>query len=306
MFLAPNTLPLVEDNSADTNVYAEGGSLLAEPITPLSDALQTHEARFRAMSDASPLGIFATDAEGHCVYTNAAYQKISGLDSKQALGSNWIVAIHPEDRERVLAESRDVVWSQAPFQTEFRFLRDDGSVVWARINSAALFDGMEPHSRVKTVEDITERKTTEFALQAAQKALFEEKERAQVTLNSIGEAVLATDLEGNVTYLNLVAEMMTGWSHEDARGRPLAEVFKLIDGTTRLTVANPAQRAIVENKTVGLTTDCVLVRRSGAESVIEDSTAPIHNRDGGVIGAVIVFHDVSDARALALKRGHLA
>lgn len=270
------------------------------------DALRASEVRFRAMSDASPLGIFVSDVEGNCVYTNAAYHKISGLTYEETLGTQWSLAIHPDDRQRVLAEWRDAARSQAPFQTEFRFLQPDESVVWARVNSAAMRDGRDPCGRVKTVEDITERKATEFALRAAEEALFEEKERAQVTLNSIGDAVLTTDLLGNVTYLNLVAETMTGWSREEALSRPLSEVFQIIDGTTHQTAPNPAQRAIRENRTVGLAADSVLVRRDGVESAIEDSAAPIHNRDGSVAGAVIVFHDVSESRAMVLKMAHLA
>ncbi len=270
------------------------------------NALRDSEARFRAMSDASPLGIFVADAQGGCIYTNAAYQGISGLSLARTLGTNWSTAIHPEDRERVLAEWRNAALGLAPFQTEFRFLREDGSVVWTRVNSAVLDKETGTRGFVQTVEDISERKVAEFVLRAAEEALFEEKERAQVTLNSIGDAVLTTDLSGNVTYMNLVAEAMTGWSREDAQGRPLAEVFRIIDGTTRNTAPNPAQLAIGENRTVGLAKDCVLIRRDGLESSIEDSAAPIHNRNGLVIGAVIVFHDVSQSRAMALKMAHLA
>ncbi len=270
------------------------------------DALRISEARFRAMSDASPLGIFVSDAQGSCVYTNAAYHKISGLTLEQTLGTNWSTAIHPEDRQRVLAEWRAAAMGQEPFQTEYRFLREAGSVVWTRVSSAPMLDGVHPHGRVKTVEDITERKLSEFALRAAENALFEEKERAQVTLNSIGDAVLSTDLLGNVTYLNLVAEAMTGWSRENALGRPLSEVFRIIDGATRQAAANPVQRAIEEDKIVGLAADCVLIRRDGLESVIEDSAAPIHDRNGRVAGGVVVFHDVSQSRAMTLKMSHLA
>ena len=270
------------------------------------DALQNSEARFRAMSDASPLGIFVSDAEGSCVYTNAAYQRISGLSFEQTLGTSWSIAIHPEDRQRVLADWHAAAHSDASLRTEFRFQRDDGSVVWTRVNSAVMHDGMEPHGHVQTVEDITERKSTEFVLRAAEEALFEAKERAQVTLNSIGDAVLTTDLLGNVTYLNLVAEAMTGWSRGDALGRPLAEVFRIVDGKTRQAAVNPAQHALEEDRTVGLAADCVLIRRDGFESAIEDSAAPIHNRDGQIAGAVIVFHDVSQSRATAVKMAHLA
>jgi diguanylate cyclase (GGDEF)-like protein/PAS domain S-box-containing protein len=269
-------------------------------------ALQSSEERFRAMSDASPLGIFVSDAEGSCVYTNAAYHTISGLNLEETLGTNWSMAIHPEDRERVLAEWRVAARDQAPFQTEFRFLQKDERIVWTRVNSAAMRDGKKWFGLVQTVEDITERKAAEFVLRTAQEALFEEKERAQVTLNSIGDAVLTTDLVGNVTYLNLVAESMTGWSHEEALGRPISEVFNILDSTTRLAAENPMLRAIAEDRTVGLASNCVLIRRDGFESPIEDSAAPIHNRDGRVAGGVIVFHDVSESRAMALEMAHLA
>ena len=272
----------------------------------IRDALRLSEARFRAMSDASPLGIFVSDAQGGCVYTNAAYQKISGLSFEQTLGTNWSMAIHPDDRERVLVEWRLAARGQAAFQTEFRFLQSDDSVVWTRVSSAAMHEGKASFGLVQTVEDISDRKVTESVLRAAEEALFEEKERAQVTLNSIGDAVLTTDLQGNVSYQNLVAEAMTGWSSESALGRPLADVFKIIDSKSRAAAENPAQRAIKEDKTVGLAADCVLIRRDGFESAIEDSAAPIHNREGRVIGAVLVFHDVSESRAVALRMAHLA
>jgi len=137
-------------------------------------------------------------------------------------------------------------------------------------------------------------------------ALFDEKERAQVTLNSIGDAVMSSDIGGQVTYLNPVAERMTGWSLEEAVGHPLEEVFRIIDGTTREAVQNPMALAIQENKTVGVTPNCVLVRRDGVEAAIEDSAAPIHDRRGRVSGAVMVFHDVSTARALSVRMSYLA
>jgi PAS domain S-box-containing protein len=141
---------------------------------------------------------------------------------------------------------------------------------------------------------------------AAEDQLYAEKERALVTLNSIGDAVLCTDISGKITYLNLVAETMTGWGREDATGRPLAEVFRIIDGPTRKTARDPMEMAVEQNKTVGLTVNCVLIRRDGFESAIEDSAAPIHDRAGRVIGAVIVFHDVSAARAMSVQMTHAA
>lgn len=157
----------------------------------------------------------------------------------------------------------------------------------------------DAHWLPRALHYLIERKVT-------REALYEEKERAQVTLNSIGDAVLTTNLMGNVTYMNVVAETMTGWSLDSALGRPLAEVFKIIDSKTRQAVADPAQRAIAENKTVALAADSVLIHHDGTESAIEDSAAPIHSRDDKVLGAVIVFHDVSASRAMTQKMSHLA
>jgi PAS domain S-box-containing protein len=139
----------------------------------------------------------------------------------------------------------------------------------------------------------------------AEDALFTEKERASVTLNSIGDAVLSTDILGNVTYLNVVAEKMTGWTCAEAVSRPLSEVFHIIDGATRKPSPNPMEFAI-EDKTVKLTPNCILIRRDGSELFIEDSVAPIHDRLRSVTGAVIVFHDVTVSRALTQEMSHLA
>ena len=141
---------------------------------------------------------------------------------------------------------------------------------------------------------------------AIAEVLYEEQERARVTLNSIGDAVMSTDVSGNVTYLNAVAEAMTGWSREAAAGHPIDEVFQIIDATTRETAQNPMALAMQENKTMGLTANCVLMRRGGGEVAIEDSAAPIHNRRGQVTGAVMVFRDVSTTRAMSLKMAYLA
>src|ERR1700729_237887 len=137
-------------------------------------------------------------------------------------------------------------------------------------------------------------------------ALFNEKERAQVTLNSIGDAVMSTDLWAHVTYLNIVAEELTGWSQDDVAGVAVTDVLRILDASTRQSAQNPIPVAIEENRIVALAKNCVLVRRDGVEAAIEDSTAPIHDRHGRVTGAVMVFHDASTTRALSNKMIHLA
>jgi diguanylate cyclase (GGDEF)-like protein/PAS domain S-box-containing protein len=118
--------------------------------------------------------------------------------------------------------------------------------------------------------------------------------------------VLSTDVAGRVTYLNLAAEAMTGWSREAAAGQTLESVFHIIDRETREVARNPMRLAVELDKTVGLTPNCVLVRRDGRETAIEDSAAPIHDRDGQVTGAVIVFRDVGAALETSRQMSHLA
>jgi diguanylate cyclase (GGDEF)-like protein/PAS domain S-box-containing protein len=141
---------------------------------------------------------------------------------------------------------------------------------------------------------------------AITEALFDEKERAQVTLNSIGDAVICTDVHGHVTYLNIVAEELTGWPRTEALGRSVEEVFRIIEASSRAVIPNPMALATNTNEIVALPATCILIRRDGVESAIEDSCAPIHNRCGEVTGAVMVFHDVSMSRAITQKLAHLA
>jgi diguanylate cyclase (GGDEF)-like protein/PAS domain S-box-containing protein len=137
-------------------------------------------------------------------------------------------------------------------------------------------------------------------------ALFAEKERAEVTLNSIGDAVACTDVLGDITFLNVAAESMTGWSRQDALGRPMAEVIRILQTATREVIPNPMAMALARNRTVHLPSNSILIRRDGFEIPIEDSVAPIRDREGQAIGAVIVFRDVSITQAMALEISHSA
>jgi diguanylate cyclase (GGDEF)-like protein/PAS domain S-box-containing protein len=136
-------------------------------------------------------------------------------------------------------------------------------------------------------------------------ALFREKERAQVTLNSIADAVVCTDVSGNVTFLNPIAEALTGWRADEAIGRPFIQVFRIIDVLDHRRAANPMALVIKTNKPLNLPEGSILIRRNGIEIPIEDSTAPIHDRRGRVTGGVMVFHDVTQAHAMSQKMSHL-
>jgi diguanylate cyclase (GGDEF)-like protein/PAS domain S-box-containing protein len=143
----------------------------------------------------------------------------------------------------------------------------------------------------------------------AAEAMLLESEVAKVTLDSLGEAVLRSDIRGNVIYLNRLAERMTGWRREEAMGRPVADVLQIIDGTSRAEVGNILEMITQEDKTARLPVNCmnpVLVRRDGFECGIDNSATLTHDRDGGVTGMVVAFHDVSAARVRSLEMSHLA
>ena len=158
---------------------------------------------------------------------------------------------------------------------------------------------LDTYSLPRAVRNAIERKLLEDVVYA-------EKERAQVTLNSIGNAVLCTDRSGRITYVNAVAERLTGWRLEEAQGQPLATVFRIVDGISRKTAQDPMELAIEQNVTVDPTVNCVLIRRDGIEYSIEDSAAPIHDRAGHTTGAVIVFRDVTASRAMSLQMRYAA
>jgi diguanylate cyclase (GGDEF)-like protein/PAS domain S-box-containing protein len=158
---------------------------------------------------------------------------------------------------------------------------------------------IETRSLLRALRYAIERKLLE-------EAVFVEKERAQVTLSCIGDAVACTDALGQITFLNLVAERMTGWSRTEAAGHSMSEVFHILDATSRETIPREADTDIGKNRTVRLPSNCLLIRRDGLEIPIEDSVATIHDRDGQASGAVIIFRDVSAAREMALKTTHTA
>ncbi len=138
------------------------------------------------------------------------------------------------------------------------------------------------------------------------KAQFGEKERLRVTLNSIGDAVITTDMAGNVAFLNPVAETITGWRDEEAAGLPLSVVFQIVNEKTGELAENPVYAVLYDKKLATLPESTVLIQRGGARLAIEDSAAPIRDSDGRIIGVVLVFRDVSAARQMAIEMAHQA
>ncbi|WP_440053478.1 two-component system response regulator [Pseudoalteromonas sp. T1lg65] len=143
-------------------------------------------------------------------------------------------------------------------------------------------------------------------LENISRVLHREKEMLQTTLKSIGDGVVATDTEGRVTFLNPIAERMTGWTEKEAKGRTIEEVMELRDATSQATQINPIRLALQEERIVGMALNCQLHGREGQIYRVEDSAAPIRDENGNINGAIIVFHDISESVAMAVKMTYLA
>src|SRR4051794_37798169 len=144
-------------DAAGAEAAAAGAEEALDHQIEIEEALRASEARFRAMADSSPLGVYLTDPSGDCLYTNRVYQRISGLSQQEALGSGWSRAIHHDDRERVFRNWYDAAERRTPFRSEHRFAHGDGTVVWTRVNAAEIVNGEHLVGYVGLVEDITEQ-----------------------------------------------------------------------------------------------------------------------------------------------------
>ena len=144
-----------------------------------------------------------------------------------------------------------------------------------------------------------------LARRRAEEALRKQSEWLHVTLSSIGDAVISTDVEGRVTFMNRVAESLTGWSQGEALGRPLSEIFHALNEQTRQPIENPALRALSTGTIVGFANHTILIARDGTEWPIDDTAAPIRNEQGEVAGVVLVFRDITERRRLESERERL-
>lgn len=186
------------------------------------------------------------------------------------------------------------------YNLELQVMHPNGTTVWINAKGEPVeVGGNEVITLRGTVQDITDRKRFELAL-------FEQKERAQVTLQSIADGVITTNGKGLIDYMNPVAEELTGWKGNAAIGHPLLTVLNLVSEQTGQTLPNPIRPALTEGKSHRLSGFCLLIRPDGSRSAIEDSAAPIRDRDGRIIGAVLVFHDVTESREITAKIAHQA
>ena len=267
----------------------------------LEEQLRESEQRFSQAFHHAAVGMALILPSGRYQQVNAALCDMLGYSNAELRTLTWRDITHPDDLplSEALASQLNSGKRDA-FQTEKRYIHRDGHVVHVLLSVAQVrSDTGALNYAVSQVQDITKRKQYE-------EALFRERQLAEVTLNSIGDAVITTDIALNVTSLNPIAEAMTGWSNADAKGCPLDDVFRLRDINNRQPLDNPLRQAMRRNAIVDFSGRAILLHRNGFETPIENSAALIHDHAGNVTGGVLVCHDISENRTLALKMIQLA
>ena len=268
---------------------------------------------FRSLAESTTTAILVYQ-EDELLYVNPAVEELTGYSADELLGLPAWHMVHPDHqelvRDRILARLRGEA-VQAHY--EIKILTKDGQERWIDATSTVLTIEDLGIAAMATAVDITERKLAEnnlrdtnARLEQAVEALAQEKELAQVTLASIGDGVIRTDASGIVDYLNPVAERLTGWTSAEACGRPVGEIFNVLDEATGKPLANPVERCLQEGDVVELAGYSLLARRDGRECAIRDSAAPIRDRLGRVAGCVLVFKDVTQLRGLEREMMRLA
>ena len=211
-------------------------------------------------------------------------------------------AIHffvPEARPVIQQAVERGIAQGTSWDLELELERADNRRIWVRLLGSVEFSDGQAVRMVGAFQDITERRR----LQAD---LAEQHELLRVTLQSIGDAVITTDVHGAVVWLNPVAERLTGWTSAEGRQKPLVDVFRIVNEQTRQPTENPVELCLLQDKVVGLANHTVLISRHGEEYGIEDSAAPIRNENGQLLGAVLVFHDVTEQRLMSGEMRHRA
>ena len=280
----------------------EVGDLLVKTLcfaierAELAQQLAVSQERYELAVEGAKDGIWDWDLTTNSIYYSPRWCDLVGLQHQTVNKSfeTWLDRVHVDDRERFQKDLDAHLQKQRPqFQCEYRMRHANGSDRWMLTRGRALWNSdNQPYRIAGSQTDITERKVLE-------NALHQEKELAQITLHSIGDAVITTDANGYIQDFNPVAERLTGWSAQDAKRLPVQQVCHLIDSHTGKRLANPAMTAIEEGRAVSLSTHPTLVSKSGEEFHIGDSAAPIRSTHGDIVGTVMVFHDVTEERGRA-------
>lgn len=266
------------------------------------DAILALNQRLQLAIEAAGTGIFDLDfATGRYTWDARMYQ-IYDLpqDGYDGTLEGWLGFIHPDDVPDVLQRYELAVEKTSVFSMDFR-IRQQRTGAIRHIRSLAKIirdDAGAPIRAVGMNWDITDH--VELA-----ESLFEEKERLRITLHSIGDSVITTDAQVRVTFMNPIAERMTGWPAAEAIGRPLSEIFRLID-EDGANVSDPVEICLGRVQPFHLDSNAILLSRNGERRNVRDSAALVRTSTGEIIGAVLVFQDVTKARTLQQALEHSA
>lgn len=267
-----------------------GGARAKRPAA----GIELAEGMCRSIVDSVLDGIVISDGEGRIVFANHQIERLFGYTSDELLGKRVEILL-PRRLRKMHAKQRADFYRRPRTRllgSDIRFLglRSDGSEFPAEIGLSPIrTEGEEEMLVAAAIRDVT-------ATRKAQEGLRQSEEWFSTTLASIGDAVIATDRQGRVKFMNPTAERMTGWSQTEAAGQPLLLVFPIENEETGESIETPVERVIRESAVVGLANHAVLVARDGARRCIDDSAAPIRDEEGEIIGVVMVFHDVTDER----------
>ncbi len=252
----------------------------------LEEKQKRNEEKYRALVNQSVDMLFVHDFEGNILEVNQETVKRTGFSREKLLQMKvFDLHINPDDGDWIIQEWKNWKVGNGPVTIEDYHVHADGSVVPVEIATGKVAYGGQEYI-LALVRDISERKQMEAALRSSE-------ENLKTTLNSIGDAVIATDLEGLIVRMNPVAEKLTGWPEEGARGVPLADVFKIVNSRTGAPVKNPVQEVLSSGKTVGLANHTMLIGKDGQKYQIADSASPILNQEGEITGVVLVFRDIT-------------
>ncbi len=266
-------------------------------VTPLrqhQEALVKSEALLNRASEAAGVGVWELDLVSKQVTWSAQTRRIHGVSADyQPVFDEAIGFYAPEARPAVQAAVERALESGQSYDLESPFHQASGERIWVRAIGGVEYgvDG-KPARLLGTIQDVTR-------LHRLRAELAEQHELMRVTLHSIGDAVLTTDGQGSVSWLNPVAERLTGWAVADAIGRPALEVLQIVDVVTRLPVPDPITRCLEQGALTGLAGPVVLLSRTGQQFGIEDSAAPIRSKEGTLLGVVMVFRDVTEQRRMS-------
>lgn len=255
---------------------------------------------YRVFVETTHAIVWSTDALGRTNADSPTWREFTGQsETEWRTGRAWD-PVHPDDLPSLQQAWFAAKASATPFDVEFRLRRRDGEYVWMGARAVPFLnsDGTVREWFGVTF-DISDRKRAQLERERATELL-------STTLRSIGDAVIATDPRGCVTFMNPVAERLTRWTSEEARGRALVEVFPIFNEETGAIVENPVDKVLREGVIVGLANHTILRRRDGSELPIDDSAAPIHSEAGRLEGVVLVFRDASEEKRHLYRRLFLA